>query len=522
LVTFVQAGLGAVVRTAQAKMRDVVSVKDFGAVGDGVADDTAAIQAAIDYAESLSTTLTRGGDVYFPRGEYVTSANLVIGANGITLSGSGITNTIIRFTGSSGAAIQADGVLRTACRVEGMTIRCDTADGDGIDFTWFSYCDFENLAFDLRAANQVGIYAAGNGLGTGPYYNTFDKIHIIGQPATAGQIGVRLAPASSGGFLADGPNANMFSNFRRISLVDVGFDVQSGNGNLGTNISLETIQDYAFAFNNRPADHTGTATSGTAGGFTDSAAPFVTAALGGGAWKIVGGTGSGESGTIRVATTTTISSELYTRTGVLLDNTSQYEVYRTKASGNKFDCIRMEGSNTSAVARFYAGALGNTISNAHITSISTTQYVKDVAEASNWCFLSSASQLIAVPMWKEGGLNVSSTLGLNPNTTTSLGSGFRFLPKGAHVVGMSVSTDSLSGVAGSATVRLFKSNVAFTDLDITLNTNTAFGNHSYLQTYISSTGARFEPQHDMDVRLITDASWNGTARQISALLWVQI
>ena len=45
-LAFIQEGTGAVQRTVESKLQDVVSVKDFGAVGDGVVDDTAEIDAA--------------------------------------------------------------------------------------------------------------------------------------------------------------------------------------------------------------------------------------------------------------------------------------------------------------------------------------------------------------------------------------------------------------------------------------------------------------------------------------------
>lgn len=66
LVGFIQSGTGAVARTSQDKLRDAVSVKDFGAVGDGVTDDAPAIEAA-----SLAVYNAGGGIIWVPPGTYL-------------------------------------------------------------------------------------------------------------------------------------------------------------------------------------------------------------------------------------------------------------------------------------------------------------------------------------------------------------------------------------------------------------------------------------------------------------------
>jgi parallel beta-helix repeat protein len=81
-VTFTQSGTGAVGRTITSKLQDSVSVKDFGAVGDGVTDDTAAFQAALNV----------GGTVVVPKPsvEYLISGQLLVTQSGTTLHGLGM------------------------------------------------------------------------------------------------------------------------------------------------------------------------------------------------------------------------------------------------------------------------------------------------------------------------------------------------------------------------------------------------------------------------------------------------
>lgn len=63
---------GSVETNVGAKLAQTISVKDFGAVGNGTADDAAAIQAALD------VVLADGGEIVFPDGDYAISQPLIL------------------------------------------------------------------------------------------------------------------------------------------------------------------------------------------------------------------------------------------------------------------------------------------------------------------------------------------------------------------------------------------------------------------------------------------------------------
>ena len=126
---FLQSGTGASTRTVQAKLRESVSVKDFGAVGDGTADDYAAIMAAHD---SLPST---GGTIVASRGIYRHTASLaftkrirLVGEGTHYINGSASATEFLKDFNGEGVVLSGPGSVIEACGFRGDSGNT----GDGI------------------------------------------------------------------------------------------------------------------------------------------------------------------------------------------------------------------------------------------------------------------------------------------------------------------------------------------------------------------------------------------------------
>lgn len=213
--------VGAINRTINEKSQDILSVKDFGAVGDGNVDDTTAIQNAINYCPQY-------GAIFFPAGTYVVSTTLTIGTNNIKLYGPAILKAkastnfdyILSATSLSGIIVEeltfdANKTNRTS----GQTIRFMGAGFISCTDSSFINCTALNTR-GYGSISAVGIAIGGT------------SIRCLIQGCRAENCGDSPSNASDG-FYTSG-NQNVLANSIATNCVDTGFVIESSNNSIIT------------------------------------------------------------------------------------------------------------------------------------------------------------------------------------------------------------------------------------------------------------------------------------------------
>ena len=195
---------GQTARTVAAKLTDVVSVKDFGAVGDGVTDDTAAIKAALNWA---NTQLPRKS-VYIPRGTYritseINQCHPYVDPTGIPIGtkafgvvyGDGSNATELRFEGTQYAWIVGSktafaGLSGGVKGVYGYGLRdlrisgADSVCEHGLWIGGSHFGDITNVVITGFKGKSIAIYSNYVGGGTGSLWNKLSNINISGAGAS--------------------------------------------------------------------------------------------------------------------------------------------------------------------------------------------------------------------------------------------------------------------------------------------------------------------------------------------------
>lgn len=115
---------GAVARTQHDKNLELVSVKDFGAVGDGVADDLPAMEAARDAAATASKTL------YFPDGTYGISDTFYFADGGHAFFAPGAKLKLLNATSTGGAVSGPYPTQTKPIQIHNLTVDCNSIAGE--------------------------------------------------------------------------------------------------------------------------------------------------------------------------------------------------------------------------------------------------------------------------------------------------------------------------------------------------------------------------------------------------------
>jgi len=191
-------------RTLQSKFDDLASVKDFGAVGDGVTDDTVAINRALYqlFGRASNTEIRRS--LYFPAGTYVVTDVIKIPTYA-KLVGEGHNSSIIKATNSARDAVamtsdseqNIDGNIGTAgaaypgnISLEGMTFwaSVDTVDGFVINqahTATFTNCIFQG--YNSSTPTTVGNSQSAIKIESSAIRTT-EHVHFVGCSFTKSNI----------------------------------------------------------------------------------------------------------------------------------------------------------------------------------------------------------------------------------------------------------------------------------------------------------------------------------------------
>lgn len=127
-LSYLEGDVGSVARTVQNKLKERISVKDFGAKGDGTTDDSTAFQNALNALQTLG-----GGALYIPASPsgYVLDASLSFSmpstTAGLSIIGEGSSVTVLKFRGNiDGLTVAMNGPF-TAVQMSGFSITTNSA-----------------------------------------------------------------------------------------------------------------------------------------------------------------------------------------------------------------------------------------------------------------------------------------------------------------------------------------------------------------------------------------------------------